>query len=357
MTSAPVFILDGPHYHAVRPGGTGHFTGVALAVGADRVVELVARAEGSEIGRARPDGATPELAWVPVAGSSACRFSMDLPVPRGAEIHMALRLASGAEIPVFRYDVPFAVREAARLARLAASVQALEPPPSEIVATTQGLGDVDAYRSSILGSFLTMEALLAAAGGDLARVRSVLDIGCGTGRLLVGWHVDDRGRRLVGTDLNPDLIGWARAHLGPVAAWEVNGLHPPLPHPDGAFDLVVLSSVLTHLSLENQRAWLAEVRRLLAPGGHALVTLHGQVYADVFLGEPAAAARFRETGYGEAAGAAEGANGYTSFHSEAFARGLFSGFARATFFPRGVAGAVARTFPIASLQDAWVLAR
>ncbi|HEY3348649.1 MAG TPA: class I SAM-dependent methyltransferase [Thermoanaerobaculia bacterium] len=357
MTSAPIFILDGPHYHAVRPGAAATFGGVTLAVGPDPVAEVVARAAGAVIGRARPDGATPELGWVPLAGSSACRFSLDLPVPRGAEIDFSLRLASGAEVPAFRYDVPFAEREGARLAALDARVAALPVPDSALVATTQGLGNVDAYRASILGSFLAMESILVAGGADPARVRSILDIGCGTGRLLAGWHADDPLRRLVGTDLNRDLIAWARTHLASVAAWEVNGLHPPLPHPDGAFDLVVLSSVLTHLSLDNQKAWVAEMRRLLAPGGHALVTLHGSVYAEVLLREPAAAERFRSTGYAELAGAAEGANGYTSFHTEAFARSLFADFARVAFFPRGVTGGVAHEFPIASLQDVYALAR
>lgn len=357
MTSDPIFILDGPQYGAARPGSTATFGGVTLAVGPDPVAEVIARAGGSEIGRARPDGASPELAWVPLPRSSACRFSLELPVPRGAEIGLGLRLASGREVPVFRYDVPFAEREAARLAALGARVAALPAPDSALVATTQGQGNVEAYRTSILGSFLTMESLLRSAGADPARVRAVLDIGCGTGRLLAGWHADDPLRRLVGSDLNPDLIAWARAQLGSVATWEVNGLRPPLAHPDGGFDLVLLSSVLTHLSLENQKAWLAEVRRLLAPGGHALVTLHGAVYAEVFLGDPAASARFRSTGYAQLEGDSEGANGYTSFHAEEFARGLFSDFARVAFFPRGVTGDVAHEFPVASLQDVYVLTR
>jgi SAM-dependent methyltransferase len=357
MTPAPIFILDGPQYGAVRPGATATFGGVTLAVGPDAVAEVVARARGAEIGRARADGASPELSWVPLAGSSACRFSLDLPVPRGSDIELGVRLASGAEVPVFRYEVAFAEREAARLAALDARIAALPVPASALVATTQGQGNVEDYRASILGSFLTMESLLRAAGADPARVRAVLDIGCGTGRLLVGWHADAPARRLVGTDLNAELIAWARANLAAVATWDVNGLHPPLPYADSAFDLVVLSSVLTHLSLENQRSWLREVGRLLAPGSHALVTLHGAVYADVFLADPAAGARFRSTGYAELPGAAEGANGYTSFHGEAFARGLFSEFARVSFFPRGVTGEVAHEFPVASLQDVYVLTR
>ncbi len=357
MSAAPIFILDGPHYHAVTPGSNATFRGVALALGNDPVAEVVARAAGAEIGRARPDGVSPELSWIPLAGSSACRFALDLPVPRDAGIDLRVRFASGDEASVFWYDVSFTRREGARLRALDARIAGLPAPDTELVATTQGLGNVDAYRESILGSFLAMESLLKAAGADPGRVRSVLDIGCGTGRLVVGWHVDDPGRRLVGTDLNADLIAWARAHLSNVARWDVNGLHPPLPYAEASFDLVVLASVLTHLSLENQKAWLREIRRALAPGGHALVTLHGSVYADVFLAEPAAAARFRATGYAEVAGASEGANGYTTFHAEPFARGLFSPFSRVAFFPRGVTGDVAHEFPVASLQDVFILSR
>lgn len=357
MTSAPIFILDGPFYHAVRPGSTATFCGVALAVGTDPVAEVVARAASSEIGRTRPDGASPELGWIPLAGSSACRFSLDLPVPRGADIDLCVRFASGVEVPAFRYDVPYAEREAPRLRAFGAAVAALPVPDTDLVATTQGLGNVDIYRASTVGSFLAMESLLQAAGTAPASVRSILDIGCGTGRLLVGWHVDDPGRRLVGTDLNRDLIAWANANLPAVANWQVNGPRPPLPLADDSFDLVVLASVLTHLSLESQKVWLAEARRLVAPDGLVFVTLHGAVYAEVLLREPADAARFRALGYAEVAAASEGANGYTTFHAETFARSLFSGFSRVAFFPRGVTGNVAHEFPAASLQDVYVLKR
>jgi SAM-dependent methyltransferase len=357
MTSAPLFILDEPLYHRVRVGLPATFRGVALAVGDDPVVEVVARASGSVIGRTRADGVSPEIGWIPLPGSSACRFALDLPVRSGVRIDLATRGASGAEVEVFRYDVSFVEREAKRLRGLDVRVAALPVPDAQAVATTQGLGNVDAYRASVVGSFLAMESLLRAAGADPARVRSILDIGCGTGRLLAGWHVDDPGRRLVGTDLNASLIAWARANLGSVATWDVNALKPPLGYAEASFDLVILASVFTHLSLRSQESWLLEVRRLLAPGGFALVTLHGSVYADVFLREPSQAAAFREQGYAEVASAAEGANAYTSFHAEAFARSLFADFSRVAFFPRGVAGDVAHDFPIASLQDVFVLSR
>ncbi|HEX5855348.1 MAG TPA: class I SAM-dependent methyltransferase, partial [Thermoanaerobaculia bacterium] len=124
----------------------------------------------------------------------------------------------------------------------------------------------------------------------------------------------------------------------------------------GSFDLVILASVLTHLALGSQKAWLDEIHRLLRPAGHALITLHGAIYAGLVLDE-AGAAKYDADGYAEKAGGAEGANVYSTFHAEPFARELFSGFRRVAFFPRGVEGGVARQFPVASLQDVYVLAK
>ncbi len=357
MTVGPLFLLDGPQYQEVRPGEDATFGGIALAAGGDPVAEVVARSAGRELGRARPKDPTPELSWIPLAGSACCRFALRVRVPTNAPIEFLARLASGAEVPVFRYDVPFAVGAADRLRALAGRVASFPAPPSALVATTQGLGNVDAYRASIVGSLLAEEAQLEAAGAAPTRIRSVLDIGCGTGRLLLGWRADDGTRRLVGTDVNAELVAWANAALGDEAKWEVNGLAPPLAHPDATFDLVLLASVFTHLSLESQRAWVQEVRRLLAPHGRALVTLHGDVYAAALLREPAAVERWEAEGYAELKGAGEGENDYASFHSERAARALFSGFSDVAFFPRGATRGVPDRFPVASMQDVYVLTK
>ena len=86
------------------------------------------------------------------------------------------------------------------------------------------------------------------------------------------------------------------------------------------------------------------------------MTLHGTIYASILL-HGADAVRWAATGYGEMAGAAEGANAYTSFHSQAFARSLFADFSSVAFFSRGSADGAPRRFPVASLQDVYVLAR
>jgi len=103
---------------------------------------------------------------------------------------------------------------------------------------------------------------------------TVLDWGCGHGRVLrflpeVGCH-----GRLHGIDIDPENIGWAREHLE-VASFDVGPLYPPLPYAESSFDLLYGISVMTHLSPDVQRVWLAEIRRVLKPGGLALLTFTG----------------------------------------------------------------------------------
>lgn len=356
MTIAPMFVLDAPHYHTVTLGATATFRGVALAPGEVPIAEVVAYRDGAPVARAPVEIDSPELGWIPVPRSSRCRFSFELSVERGAAIHLHARYADGQYVPVFVYDVPFVERDGARLSALGQCIRATPAPPSDVIATTQGINDVDAYRDSTATSFMTMRSLLGAAGAEPSGIRSILDIGCGTGRLLVGWHCDDPGRQLVGTDINPDLIAWCRSNLADVARWKVNDVRPPLDLAAGSFDLIVLASVFTHLALDNQRVWLEEIHRLLGPAGHALITLHGAIYAGLLLDE-GGAARYDADGYVEKAVGAEGANGYSTFHTERFARALFSRFRRVAFFPRGVDGGVAHEFPLAAQQDVYVLSK
>jgi hypothetical protein len=66
---------------------------------------------------------------------------------------------------------------------------------------------------------------------------------------------------------------------------------------------------------------------------------------------------FRRTGYVEVRGGKEGTSSFATFHSPHAAAALFRGFGRVTRFPRGAAeGEPPSLFPIASLQDVYVLA-
>lgn len=125
-------------------------------------------------------------------------------------------------------------------------------------------------------AFRRLEAALrAATGRRFADLPRVLDWGCGSGRVGRYFLAEVPGVRLTGADVDPDNVGWCRANL-PGGAWAVLPLRPPTALPAGGFDLVFGVSVLTHLREADQFAWLAELRRLLRPGGVALLTFHGE---------------------------------------------------------------------------------
>ncbi|MFK8049339.1 MAG: class I SAM-dependent methyltransferase [Halioglobus sp.] len=106
---------------------------------------------------------------------------------------------------------------------------------------------------------------------------SILEWGCGPGRLIRNMRglFDGYNLQLTGTDYNPRTIEWCSKNL-PEIDFHLNELMPPLPFPDEQYDLVYCFSVFTHLSEEAQKAWAAELKRLVKPGGVFICTTHGE---------------------------------------------------------------------------------
>jgi SAM-dependent methyltransferase len=93
----------------------------------------------------------------------------------------------------------------------------------------------------------------------------ILDAGCGTGGNL-RWL--GRFGAACGVDLSPHAVRFcARRGLSTVARATVLSL----PFPDATFDLVTSFDVVYHLDVADDVAALAELRRVLRPGGWALV--------------------------------------------------------------------------------------
>ncbi len=109
---------------------------------------------------------------------------------------------------------------------------------------------------------------------DLASINKMLDWGCGSGRLS-GFFIRFSGIPGVsGCDIDSDAIDWCAKNLAP-AEFKTIPFYPPTSYADDTFDLIVSYSVLTHLPKDVQLLWLEEMRRILAPGGLFLTTVHG----------------------------------------------------------------------------------
>lgn len=116
--------------------------------------------------------------------------------------------------------------------------------------------------------------------GDVSG-RRVLDAGCGSGPLSAALQA--RGATVTGFDVSAAMVDLAHRRLGEDADLHVADLGAPLPFPDAAFDDAVASLVLHYLA--DWSGPLAELRRVLRPGGRLLVSVnHPGAYPIVYPG-------------------------------------------------------------------------
>lgn len=121
--------------------------------------------------------------------------------------------------------------------------------------------------TSLLNAYYERPAMLELAGDVTGR--RILDAGCGSGPLFAALR--DRGAAVTGIDASAGMLELARRRLGADADLRVADLADPLPFPDDAFDDVIASLVLHYL--QDWGPTLAELRRVLAPGGRLLVSV------------------------------------------------------------------------------------
>lgn len=105
--------------------------------------------------------------------------------------------------------------------------------------------------------------------GDVAG-RRILDAGCGSGPLLA--DLEKQGASVAGFDGSQAMIALARDRLGEEADLRVADLTQPLPYDTEAFDDALAVLVLHYF--EDWSQPLAELRRVLKPGGRLVVVVN-----------------------------------------------------------------------------------
>ena len=111
---------------------------------------------------------------------------------------------------------------------------------------------------------------------ELAAIASgerILDVGCGPGRLtILAGTVAGPSGETCGIDPAPEMVSLARRNAMRAdvkVRFEVGAIER-LPYPDDYFDVVLSSLMLHHLPDELKGRGLAEVCRVLKPGGRVL---------------------------------------------------------------------------------------
>lgn len=128
------------------------------------------------------------------------------------------------------------------------------------------------------GAWLQAEQLndaLVRVGAPPAAGDAFLDFGCSSGRVIRVLAAAMPESRWLGCDPNADAIAWAREHL-PGAEFFESPLRPPIPQlAEGELAGAYAISIWSHFAEEPALAWLAEMERLIRPGGHLIITTHG----------------------------------------------------------------------------------
>ena len=177
----------------------------------------------------------------------------------------------GLPIPALKY-IPLDQDENAFLVPeghdhgLAIAADGLPLPP---LALLQGYADsAEGYFMGGEANVRSMVDALRAAGFELTPGDHILDFGCGIGRMTRQLRRFAEAAEVWGVDISARHIFWCKRHLSPPFRFATTTTIPHLPFRDGQFSLVFAGSVFTHID-DLADAWLAEVRRVIKPGGAA----------------------------------------------------------------------------------------
>ena len=241
--------------------------------------------------------------------------------------------AVGLLEPAFRLrDLWRSVGDLGRAPAVAAD--GLPIPPAHLRHLVAGTADVDWFLSSGRNSAASIGDLLARHGVALKEIESILDFGCGCGRVIRHWA--GLAARIQGVDRNRRLVRWCRRHL-PFASFDMNRVEPPLRGHAGEFQLVYALSVFSHLPEGLQRPWIEELRRVTRVGGHVIFSIHGESYRETLTDEERR--RFDEGRLVVRAGEAAGRNVCGAFHPPSYTRQLVvDGLEMVEHVPEGATG-------------------
>lgn len=153
-------------------------------------------------------------------------------------------------------------------------------PPTELMANVSGLQNEQDFAAHGTDIY---RALTAASSKPLSEFSSILDFGCGCGRLarIFKGHPG----RIAGCDIDARHVDWINNNLGFMEA-KLSKVAPPIPYEDNEFEAIISISIFTHLTEKSQDQFLSELYRVCMPEGRLFLTVHGKRALERALSEP-----------------------------------------------------------------------
>jgi len=148
-------------------------------------------------------------------------------------------------------------------------------PPAKLRHRVHGSLDKESFLQT--GDILAQNIrdLCAIVKRDIYSFESVLDFGCGSGRVIRNFKDAPPSCQFYGTDIDVELVSWCKKNL-PNIRWSTNDYLPPLPFSSDTFDLIYSISVFTHLDEKYQHLWLSELQRIAKPGATIILSACGE---------------------------------------------------------------------------------
>jgi ubiquinone/menaquinone biosynthesis C-methylase UbiE len=139
-----------------------------------------------------------------------------------------------------------------------------------MVRTLQRIAPENAMERAVGGNYVGVGAIQAGLVREHLSGSYVIDVGCGSGR--TAFALRDQPISYHGTDVVPELLAHART-MAERPDWRFTLVDDlAIPDADGIADLVVMFSLITHLTEREAERAVGEAARVLKPGGKIIVS-------------------------------------------------------------------------------------
>lgn len=153
-------------------------------------------------------------------------------------------------------------------------------PPWELMQNTTGLTNESDFASHGADFWITFSQV---SPKPLSEFSSILDFGCGCGRLARMFK--GHAGYIAGCDIDYRHIKWCNEALEHMET-KLSSVRPPIPFSDGEFEAVISISIFTHLNENSQVQFLQELARVCRPDGLLFLTTHGSRALERATSEP-----------------------------------------------------------------------